>query len=242
MNRTIYLIPGVGADETVFQNLRFPPNYEIRHIQWIKPENGEDVEAYAKRLLPQIDPNTQPVFVGLSFGGIVSIELAKLTSAARTILISSIKTASEKPLKVSLLSMLEFYRWFPARVLTYFDFWHGWAFGKLSSEEHDMIKKMISNIDIEFNEWAVHQAINWRNMERLENVIHIHGDRDNIFPSIHLRNYIKIKGGTHFMIVRRAEEINRILNIVLKYENLYNKKSAQEVASGFKIKRKEIIK
>lgn len=229
MKRTIYLIPGVGADQSVFQNLEFPENYNVKHIQWEKPGKDESVEQYVKKLLPQIDNDSESVFLGLSFGGIVAIELSKILSPKKTILISSIKTASEKPLKISLLSMMEFYKQIPPRLLTYFDFWHGWAFGRLSKKEKTLVNKMLDNIDLEFNEWAVHQAINWRNMLRLENIIHIHGDKDNIFPSFHLKDYIKVKGGTHFMIVRKAKEINRILNTVLKYEVCQDRKTTREV-------------
>ena len=70
---------------------------------------------------------------------------------------------------------------------------------------------MIEDIDIEFNEWAVDQVINWKNEEVPNNLTHIHGTRDRIFPHFYIKDAIWIKGGTHFMVVNRAKEISKII-------------------------------
>jgi hypothetical protein len=74
-----------------------------------------------------------------------------------------------------------------------------------------MIEDMLMEADIEFNEWAVDQVINWKNEEVPLNLSHIHGTRDRIFPGYYVRDAIEIKGGTHFMIVNRAKEISKII-------------------------------
>ena len=211
MKKTIYLIPGVGADETVFSKLDLP-DHEIVHLKWEKPKKGEQLKEYVKRLLPQIRKDTQPIFVGLSFGGIVAIELSKLVDTFRVVLISSIKTFHERPYKMSMFNLLRVYRMMPTKFALKFKFWHSWAFGHLNREEEDFVMAMLKKIDIKFNEWAVDQAIHWRNDEVPENLIHIHGDSDAVFPDLYIRNYHKIRGGTHFMIVRKAKEISLIIH------------------------------
>jgi len=211
-DKTIYLIPGVGADETIFSNLELPA-WEVRHLRWVKPHKDESLDGFVGRLLPQIRTDTQPVFIGMSFGGIVAIELSKLLQPFKTIIVSSIKTYYERPIKMSMFSYLHFHRYVPGRLAVMFDFlWHEWALGYLDKAERGLVAELVKNVDIPFNEWAVHQAITWQNTERLDNLTHIHGDRDNIFPSTYIRNYIRIKGGTHFMIYRRAKEISAIIH------------------------------
>ena len=68
MSKTIYLIPGVGANDKVFMNLELP-GYEIVHIKWPKHKKNESLQSYVKKLVPQIKTDTQPIFMGLSFGG-----------------------------------------------------------------------------------------------------------------------------------------------------------------------------
>src|ERR1017187_9090304 len=129
MTKTIYLIPGVGANDKIFQNLELP-GYEVVHLQWPKHKKNESIQSYVKRLVPQIRKDTQPVLVGLSFGGIVAIELAKLVNPYRTIIISSIKTYHERPLKLMFLNSLKFHRLLPGKWVVQFRFWLNWLLGK----------------------------------------------------------------------------------------------------------------
>ena len=47
--------------------------------------------------------------------------------------------------------------------------------------------------------------------ETLENVIHIQGDDDHIFPIKHIKNCIPIKKGTHIMVINKAKSISKIM-------------------------------
>ena len=210
MIKTIYLIPGVGANDKIFQNLELP-GYEIVYLKWPKHKKNESIETYVKKLIPQIKKDTQPILIGQSFGGIVAIELSKLIETHRVILISSIKTYHERPLKFLFLNSVKFHRLVPGKVVIKFRFWMNWLLGKLTSHDFEMIEDMLREVDIEFNEWAVDQVIHWKNEEVPSNLIHIHGTRDRIFPDFYVNDAIWIKGGTHFMVVNRAKEISKII-------------------------------
>jgi hypothetical protein len=74
--KNLYLFSGLGADKRIFQRLDLS-GYAVNYIEWILPLEGETIEQYASRLLCQITaPN--PTLIGLSFGGIMAIEVAKL--------------------------------------------------------------------------------------------------------------------------------------------------------------------
>ncbi len=210
MIKTIYLLPGVGANDKVFMNLELP-GYEIVHIKWPKHKKSESLQSYVKKLVPQIKTDTQPIFIGLSFGGIVAIELAKLVTPYKIVLISSIKTHHERPLKLMFLNSLKFHRLLPGKLVLQFRFWLNWLLGKLSAEEWELVEAMIQEVNIEFNEWAVDQVIHWHNEGVPDNLIHIHGTSDRIFPSFYVKKANWIKGGSHFMVVNRAKEISKII-------------------------------
>ena len=93
--KTIYCISGLGADERAFSKLHVD-GYEIRCIPWLTPEPGENIDAYAARMRAGIIEE-KPILCGLSFGGMMSIEISKQMPVDKLILISSIKSIKELP-------------------------------------------------------------------------------------------------------------------------------------------------
>ena len=95
MSQMIYCISGLGADEQIFSNLQIP-GYELVCLHWLQPEPGESFADYAKRMYAQIaDPD--PILMGVSFGGMLGIEIAKQFSVKKLVLISSVKIKTERP-------------------------------------------------------------------------------------------------------------------------------------------------
>ena len=62
--------------------------------------------------------------------------------------------------------------------------------------------------DKEYLDWAIEQIINWKRTEIDSEVIHIHGDNDDVFPIKHIKNAIIVKGGTHIMILTKYRWLN----------------------------------
>lgn len=109
----IYCISGFGADERVFSKLNFGEN-EVHFIPWKIPEKHETIESYAARMNQDIlHPN--PVLVGLSFGGMMSIEIAKLISVEKIVLLSSVSTRHELPLYMKIVGKLRLNRLIPMK-------------------------------------------------------------------------------------------------------------------------------
>src|SRR5258706_15718778 len=95
MTRPIYCISGLGADEKIFANLHIK-GFELRYIPWIRPHKKERIEGYAKRMMEYIKEDSA-VLLGVSFGGMIGIEIAKQTKLHKLIIVSSIKSSSELP-------------------------------------------------------------------------------------------------------------------------------------------------
>lgn len=91
----IYAISGLGADKRVFEHLTL--EHDLVHIDWIKPKPKEPIVAYAKRLIEAygIDNKGDFGILGVSFGGLIAVEISKLTNPKFTILISSVETRKE---------------------------------------------------------------------------------------------------------------------------------------------------
>ena len=51
-------------------------------------------------------------------------------------------------------------------------------------------------------------------MNEIDNVIHIHGDKDPIFPIRRIKNCIVVPGGTHIMLITKFKWLNTNLPII----------------------------
>ncbi|MCB0490747.1 MAG: alpha/beta hydrolase, partial [Cyclobacteriaceae bacterium] len=91
----LYCISGLGADHRIFANLQLN-NVSVRHIHWEEPLPNHNLSDYAKTLLSQIsDP--EPILLGVSFGGLIAIEMTRWIKPLKIFLVSSIKTRNEMP-------------------------------------------------------------------------------------------------------------------------------------------------
>src|SRR5205814_5443257 len=94
--KKIYCISGLGADEKAFAKLHVQ-GYQLVHLPWLIPVKDETIDEYAERMSRNITDHN-PVIMGLSFGGIMGIEIAKkLIAVEKVILISSVKSFKEIP-------------------------------------------------------------------------------------------------------------------------------------------------
>ncbi|WP_245957615.1 alpha/beta hydrolase [Niabella yanshanensis] len=215
--RKIYCIPGFGADDKIFTNLSID-NAELIFINWLKPLPKESYKNYVLRMAEKIQ-EPAPVIIGVSFGGMVALEIAKTRPVKQVILVSSIKNTDELPGKWKLIGRLRLNHIFPIQRIQANERFFAMAnkrLGALTKEEQDFANHYRRIIDKEYMIWALNQILNWRNAEVPANVVHIHGDADLIFPIKPLKPTHIIHGGTHMMIMNRAAEISAIINKVVK--------------------------
>ena len=69
--------------------------------------------------------------------------------------------------------------------------------------------------DEKYLNWAIHNVLHWKNTSPQENIIHIHGNKDEIFPIKYIKNCIPVEGGTHAMIIVKAKKISAIIEELL---------------------------
>lgn len=213
--REIYFVSGLGADQRVFQFLKFE-GYQPRHIYWLKPKPSESMAEYAQRLTQQID-SERPVLVGLSFGGMMAVEIAKLIETERVIIISSAKSKAEIPPYVKLLKVFPLHKLVPIKVVNRFGLWFmKWFFGTQSQQQGTLLSNILLDTDDDFLKWAVDQVLDWRNTDAPDNLYHIHGTADRVLPIRFAQDVDQvIEEGGHFMVVNYAVLITALLEDVI---------------------------
>lgn len=199
-----YCISGLGADHRVFHYLKI--NYEMIHLDWVVPLKKESLIEYSKRLAKKIDQKEPFVLIGVSFGGVIAVEISKIVHPKTTILISSVQTSNELPNLYSIAGRLNLIKLLlPTRIKPPL-FLMRYLFGT----KHPLLKDILEDTDLLFLKWAIQELLDWKNTERLSNLVVISGSKDLILSA--KRNDFLIEDGHHFMIVDKADQISTVIN------------------------------
>lgn len=226
----VYFISGLGADKTVFQFLKLN-HAEPVFVEWIAPQKNETLPHYALRLKDAYSMPDDAVIAGLSFGGMLTTEIAKVFPETKAILLSSSKTRKEIPpfyrtgkhFTLHKLLSPKMQRWFMLRIKSWFDLKTP-AFIKVYEE-------LIANSDTNFNNWAVSALLNWDNTTVPTNITHIHGTYDKILPYKYVSCDYTIQKGGHLMVMEQAQEVSKILNDVI--DQYINNSSANKEPANY---------
>jgi len=213
LEKHLYIFSGLGADEKAFQRLNLDA-YQAKYIRWIKPGKKETIENYASRLLEQII-TPMPVLIGLSFGGLMAIEISRHISTEKIILISSAKTKNEIPLTYRILGKIGLQKIIPFQHLRHPNFITNFLFGAHTEEDKELLKPMLENTELDFLKWAMDKVALWKNEFIPGNITHIHGTADRVLPYRKVKCDYTIDGGGHMMILNRADEVNEILREII---------------------------
>jgi pimeloyl-ACP methyl ester carboxylesterase len=209
----IYLLAGLGADERLFKFLDFD-GHAVTNVRWETPSNSDTMESYAKKLASQI---TQPdaVLIGVSFGGMIAIELGKIIQTKRIILISSIPTAGDLPVLYRMIGKVRIHRLFPGRFLKNSHRFMNWVMCASDPLRKELLSDMLRDTDEDFIYWAIDKVVTWKNNDVPANVVRIHGTKDFVLPMRGADH--QIGGGGHLIVANRANEINACLRKLLTY-------------------------
>jgi pimeloyl-ACP methyl ester carboxylesterase len=211
---TVYFISGLGADKRAFEKLTLPQKITIKYVEWVENSEDESLAGYCHKLCDQINIKEDFSLVGLSFGGIVAVELAKIIEPKQVVLISSIATSKELPVDRFghfLFKKLHLYKLIPASIFKNANAITYWFFGVKNKDEKDLLKQIISDTPPAFAKWAFGRILTWENTIKPKHLFHIHGSADKLFPIKNTSADVTINGGGHFMVYSKAEEVSKVL-------------------------------
>ncbi len=210
MKSSIYAFSGLGADKRAFAGIDFS-GHHITFIEWIPNKKNESIESYAKRLSEQIlDPN--PVLIGVSFGGMIAIEVARIISVEKIIIISSAKGKNELPLIYRIAGSMQFHKLLPYHLMNKPTLLLFWFFSVRKVADKILLSSIIRETDVSFLKWAINAIVNWKRKSDTKDVYHIHGQKDRILPLRNVYANVIIPKGGHFMLVTESEVISKKIN------------------------------
>jgi pimeloyl-ACP methyl ester carboxylesterase len=210
----VYFLAGIAADSRIFKNIHLPDGYEPVFIDWIEPSKYESLSSYAFRLAEAIDETEPYYIIGVSLGGIIASEISTRLNPLATIIIGSIPTISQLPgyyqwirkLKIQKIVPGSFYK--IAAITKHY-------LNPAPLEDKKVTIEMIRESDPAFITWGINAVLNWTNQKTPDNLYHIHGTRDEVFPFVYTSPSHVISKGGHVLVLSHAEEINKIISGIL---------------------------
>ncbi|GAB5466057.1 MAG: hypothetical protein Kapaf2KO_14930 [Candidatus Kapaibacteriales bacterium] len=203
----IYGISGLGADKRVFDYLDL--EHPLIPIEWIEPKTGESLKDYSHRLSKAIDLDSEFALLGVSFGGLVAIEISKQLNPKMTIIISSIKKKNDLRCIYQIVGKLGLLKLLPKSLFSPPKFIAKYVFG---ANNKKLLYSILDDTDLNFAKWAVSRLLGWDNEDKIKNLLHIHGSKDKLIPLKNANKVEIIKEGEHFMVVDKAREISEKIN------------------------------
>lgn len=210
----LFFISGLGADARAFDRIRLD-GYPQTHLHWLVPHAGETMASYAQRLAEPVRKVEHPVVIGVSLGGMLASEMTTFIPGMRAILISSIKAPEERSLILKAGRLFPVHGLIPVPVMKRMSFLWTYAKRKYPEEDVQHMIEMFRQTDDRFIRWGMLNAPRWKGRGDTSRIVHIHGDRDRMFPISRIRGCEVVPGGTHLMVYQRGEEVSGLIRKAL---------------------------
>ncbi|MCM4168246.1 hypothetical protein KCTC52924_03808 [Arenibacter antarcticus] len=211
----VYFVPGMAANISIFDKIHLPEETFVQHyLDWFIPSKDISLEDYALEMCKHIK-HANPVLIGVSFGGILVQEMAKHVSVRKVIIISSVKSKFELPKRMIFAKYTKFHKLLPTGLVNNMELLAKYAFGEAATKRLALYEQYLSVRDKYYLDWCIDKIVNWPQSECSENLVHIHGEKDPVFPIGHIKQCILVKNGTHTMIIHRYKWFNEHLPTII---------------------------
>ncbi len=210
----VYLIPGQGADGRLFSRLDLQ-GYDTVVLEFLVPEKKETLQHYALRMAGRIDTTRPFSLVGVSFGGMIAVEISRVLEPERVIIVSSAACRDELPVRYRVMKYLPLYRLFPGGLLKRLALVAQPLFEPASKAQRDIFRAMIRDKDPRFMQRSIYCIVHWSLERAPGGVIHIHGTKDHTLPIRRVSDPVVVEGGSHMMILVRGPELSPLIRSFL---------------------------
>ena len=201
-------MPGLAANASIFERISLPADqFDTYFMEWEIPLDNETLSEYAQRISKKVT-HKNPVLVGVSFGGILVQEMAQFLNPSKIIIISSVKSNMEFPTAFKLAKQTKAYKLIPTSLIENAYNLAKFTFGEKVIKRLKLYQMFLTVRDKKYLDWSIEKIILWDRKKADPNVVHIHGDADEVFPIKYIQDCIVVKGGTHIMILTKYKWIN----------------------------------
>lgn len=221
-------MPGLAANSSIFEFIELPKEkFELHYLDWMLPKKEESLKNYAKRMCKFVK-HEDVVLLGVSFGGVLVQEMAQYLKVKRVIIVSSVKCHRELPRRMKYARSTKLFKILPTSLVGHIDTLGNLAVGDFAKKRVQLYKKYLSVTDTRYLDWAIENMVCWDQRDPRQEVVHIHGDKDEIFPHKYIEGCITVPGGTHIMIINRFRWFNEHLEGIINTGTLAVKEEMKQ--------------
>ncbi len=224
----LILFPGLGADPRLFEKQKRLFGNDLECPAWLAPQRDEPFDSYAHRWAQRLEPqqsDRRPLLLGgVSFGGLVAMQMAKHLRPRAVILIGSCRSKHAKPRGWSVARRLGDMiprRLFGSAAMALAA--RGVAlFDGLDDTHRALLIKMAGQSDPDRVRWGGHACADWDFSAHHEPgfppIHQIHGRHDPIIPLHDGDPDVVIPDGRHLINLSHPTTVNRfIMDVVRRY-------------------------
>lgn len=202
----------MGADARLFEPQRaYGFRFEVPVLP--DPAPGEDMLAYAARIRDQLDLAGPCVVGGVSFGGMVACEVARVCTVRCVLLIASCRNRDAVPSHYRLAELAS--RLVPDFLIKRRALVSGRmlaALECLNPEQQNVVCEMSRDVDVPQLRRISRMILRWQAPATLPcPVYQIHGDADRIIPIRRVKPDEIVRGGGHLINMTHADQVNRFI-------------------------------
>jgi pimeloyl-ACP methyl ester carboxylesterase/GNAT superfamily N-acetyltransferase len=224
----LVLLPGLGVTARLFEPQRRAfPSLEVP--EWLAPERGETLPSYGRRMAGALGPvGGDLVLGGISFGGMVALEMARHLPARAVALVASAATGAA--LTGAAHALARAARGLPKAALAPpRPVWPvvAWAFGAKTPAERALVHDLIRTARPGFAKWGLGAINGWRPADAPPCPVRaLHGADDRLISARKVSAERLVRGAGHLVNVTHADEVNAFLRSVIESPSI------RESASG----------
>jgi pimeloyl-ACP methyl ester carboxylesterase len=214
----VYFMPGLAASSLIFEKIQLSDEvFEIHLLDWKIPKASESLKSYAKRMALDVK-HDKAVLIGVSFGGVLVQEMASFLDLRKLIIVSSVKSNLEIPLRMKIAKQTKAYKLVPTGLMQNIEVLQKFSFGTIIKQRLKLYERYLAMREKTYLDWAIEKMLTWDRSKVDIDVIHIHGDADEVFPVKNIKKFIAVKGGTHIMILSKYKWFNANLPKIILEE------------------------
>lgn len=211
----VYCMPGMAASSAIFEYINLPTDkFELHFLEWTIPVVGTSITEYAQNMSTKIK-HENVVLLGVSLGGLLVQEMSNFVIVRKVIIISSVKTRYELPKRMLFARYTNVHKILPTGLIGNVELLAKYAFGESVTKRLLLYERYLSIRDKSYIDWCIDQLVNWKCEKPCDNLVHIHGEKDNVFPISNITDCLQVVNGTHTMIIHRAKWFNENLATII---------------------------
>lgn len=203
--RELVFVPGLGADERLFDVYKDQFHYKVLDCSL---KGAVSLNEYVVSLIGQIESNN-PVLVGVSFGGLLAQEIKLRLPKSKVILISSFTSSKELPNILQLVPMQLLISFAGVIHPNVPKFGLRYAFGIKNEFETNLLMAIMKDTPVSYLKFALQILLKWKGTG-VSIDYRIHGNKDVLVPIKEVEPDLKLTGG-HFVIYQCPKEIGNAI-------------------------------